>query len=64
MSPGTLQTSLHSFLDHRPFELSKYAHHLKQRSTGRRGRVHRLLVQIETNVFGMQFTEESDQVLE
>src|SRR5262249_30810062 len=36
LTPGPRKPGTDSFLNHRPFELGKHAHHLKHRLTGRR----------------------------
>src|SRR5215472_14396460 len=39
LTPGPREASTDSFLNHRPLELGKHAHHLKHRLAGRRGRI-------------------------
>ena len=47
---GPRHARANAFHDHRSFELGEYAHHLKQRLAGRRGRVDTLLVQVEIDL--------------
>src|SRR5262249_6973254 len=45
LTPGPREASTDPFLNHRPLELGKHAHHLKHRLAGRRGRSEPLLMQ-------------------
>src|SRR5262249_5961712 len=57
--PGT-----DSFLDHRPLEFGKHAHHAEQRLAGRRSCVDALLMQEKVNAERMDLGQEGAQVLQ
>jgi hypothetical protein len=61
---GPLKAGTDPFLDHGPFELGKYAHHLKHCLAGRRRGVEPLLMQVEVNPQRVNFGQEADQVLQ
>jgi hypothetical protein len=61
---GALQASVDAADDHGTLELGENAKHLKHRFTGGRGRIDRLLMQVQINASGVDFAQESDQVLQ
>jgi hypothetical protein len=61
---GPPKTSADSFCNHRALELGKHAHHLKHGFASRRRGVETLLMQKQVDVQGMQFRQETDQVLQ
>jgi len=57
---GSPESSTDSFLDHRPLELGKYAHHLKHCFPARSSRVEALLMQKQINMQRVQLGQEAD----
>ena len=62
-SPGSIQTRTHTLLDHSALELGENAAHLEHGFAGRDSSVDALLVQVQTNTFGVNLAQESDRVL-
>ena len=58
LAPSPREASFDPLDNHRALELGKAAHHLKHRLTGWRAGVDILLMTVEIDAFGAQFTEE------
>ena len=43
-------------------ELGEYAHHLKHRLTGRRGGIDTLLMQVQIDLFGVEFLQHAHEI--
>ena len=63
-TPCSAQPGHHSITDHRPLELAEHPQHTKQRLTRWRASVERMLVRVEVDVAGSQFTQQPDQITE
>jgi hypothetical protein len=54
-----IQSGHHPIADHRPLELREYTQHPKQRPAGWHRSVERMLVQVEIDIAGSQFTQQA-----
>jgi len=62
LSHGTPQPGLDPLHGHRPLKLREDTHHLKQGLAGWRARVYALLVQVQIDALGVQFTEDRQKM--
>jgi hypothetical protein len=64
LAPSPREASLDPLDNHRALELGEDAQHLKHRLPGWRAGVDTLLMEVEVDALGVEFTEEPDQVLQ